>query len=121
VTLYHLLAFQSETAQSDKPKCNRELSNWKTKFTLTVVILCEMGGSDSGVSAAAAAEPKPHLLAYNAVSLSEQFQKKIEGSECLLVPVDESSKIPPNGRHCSTVHPMTECHIDATTIFNNPA
>jgi hypothetical protein len=72
VILCHFIAFQSVTAaQSDKPKCNRELSKWKTKFTLTAVILCEMGGSNS---AAAAAEPEPHLLGYNAVSLGEQLQ-----------------------------------------------
>jgi hypothetical protein len=72
VILYHFLAFQSVTAQSDRPKCKRELSKWKTKFTLTAEILCEMGGSDSG---GAAAEPEPHLLRYNAVSLGEQFQQ----------------------------------------------
>ena len=75
---YHLtshyisFAFQSVTAQSHKPKHNRKLSKWKTKYTVTVVILCEIGGSDSG---GAAAEPEPHLLGCNAVSLGEQFRK----------------------------------------------
>ena len=73
MTLYHFLAFQTVTALSDKPKCNREFSKQKTKYTSTVVILCEMGASDSG--AAAAAEPEPHILGCNALSLGEQFQK----------------------------------------------
>jgi len=46
--------------------------------------------------------------------------KNVEGSECLLVPVDESSMIPQNGRQCSTAHPMPECHME-TRILNNTA
>jgi hypothetical protein len=46
--------------------------------------------------------------------------QNVEGSESLLVPVDESSMIPQNGRHCSTAHPVTECQIE-TRILNSTA
>ena len=113
---YHLMsqyisfAFQSVTAQSDKPKYNRELLKWQTKYTVIAVILCEMDvltvvllrnkTTSSGVQCC-------HLVSSS---------NNVEGSKCLLVPVDESSTISQIGRHCSTAHPITECHTEATRI-----
>jgi hypothetical protein len=113
---YIPFAFQSVTAQSDKPKYNRELPKWQTKYTVIAVILCKIGRSDSG-----AAAEQNHVFWGAMPCHWVSSSNNVEGSECLLVPVDECSTISQNGRHCSTAHPITECHTEATRIFNNTA